>query len=132
MKTLNELLAKDERLCELDEWLAVNVFGWTQIGRTWSKSWKAGQETRLMPPAYTRDPRSFQDIKREIERRGWSWQAQSPIGGAYYRFAIFAAKEHDLAPYVPKIGEGVGESEEIAGCLAFKAAVEAKGLDVLP
>jgi len=64
----------------------------------------------------------FSLVKREIERRGWGWEAEWSNAwdeGSNYRFVIA----------VPGFGycafEAFADSEELAGCRAFLKACEA-------
>jgi hypothetical protein len=110
----------------LDAWIAEHGMGWKDRDGVWVEP----DSTVMYFPSVkdwnpTVNPAHFADVKREIERRGWSWQAYSPThSNGYFRFAIYAAPDRALAQTIRKIGEEIAETEEIAGCLAFKQAVE--------
>lgn len=67
----------------------------------------------------------LREVKREIERRGWSWMS---VGSKHrHEFAIWdyvRPTGGTPAGFAPELGRAVGETEEIAGCLAFKEASE--------
>lgn len=77
---------------------------------------------KLLPPKANQ----LREIKRKIERRGWSWMS---VGSKRrHEFAIWdyvRPTGGTPAGFMPELGRAVGKTEEIAGCLAFEEATEA-------
>ena len=143
-----------DELRELDAWLAENVFGWKKVWvracgwrqrggcydsfedcqaecrdgcekPTMRWQYKSGgmsarHDARWSPST---NPLHFAEVQREIERREWSWYASwSPDNenGEYY-FSIDSSR-----PPYSIIHTQTAKTEELAGCLALKAVLEAK------
>jgi hypothetical protein len=131
----------EREMRELDEWIAKHVFGWRvvdlakindieHIGPIW---WppkygnplnpEPGAMPHPIPLPYSSSIICFSFIKREIERRGWSWMATG--SSRTHEFAIWDhVMESGRTPagFAPEIGRAIADTEELAGCLAFKAA----------
>lgn len=107
-----------DELHELDVWLAEHG------------SIKAYCKAVGYVPPFTTDPNEFATVKREIERRGWSW------GSACYaltrhvesRYFFWITDDSDNMKS-RLISEARAESEELAGCLALKAALQVSDED---
>lgn len=118
---------------QLDDWIAEKFMGWKPLdfGDLQIIGWemKDGKVMTWEPTSFgsfkpSADPAAFALVKREIERRGWNWSSHSyPIlkqsGKPSYFFEI-CNDNFSLAI------ESWGETEELAGCLAVKAAIEAE------
>ena len=102
---------------EPNEWIA-NLLGWQLIGVTWVRSDGTRKELSAIVPQYDSDPARFAEVKRKIERRGWEWISR------YVPLADDEDGERHLF-VIPGHGFVWSTSEELAGCLAFKAAIEA-------
>lgn len=115
---------------ELDAWIAEHGFG-VEVKRDadgvpYDAAGVTGDRIIAWIPHYTRISSWFDLVKREIERRGWSWMATGSNRG--YHFAIWDhVRESGGTPagYAPELGRYGGETEELAGCLAFKEALSA-------
>ena len=109
----------DSELRELDAWLAEHVFGWTHLGLTRLGALIGHNPETGLPcdiPKWTE--KDFAEVKREIERRGWSWELT-----CHNRNVISKCYEFQI------IGSGypcreLAVTEELAGCLALKAAIK--------
>ena len=116
------------KIRELDAWIAEHAFG-VEVARDANGApyHAAGVLYGTVVawiPHYTRDPEAFSLVKREIERRGWSWMATGSVGSSH--FAIWDhVRDSGSTPagHAPEMGWGSGNTEELAGCLAFKAAL---------
>ena len=109
----------EQELQKLNEWIARQL-GWQ---RTEVDNWikpidDATIECMLTPPDFL-SPARFAEVKREIERRGWDWSCRYLHGmgqGERYGFSV----DRDGMDYFR-----LADTEELAGCLAFRQAVEA-------
>lgn len=118
---------------ELDKWILENVFGWTDVewkgaGGNAISTWPAGwigrspedqQFKRYSEGGFCAKPEQFARVKREIEKRGWDWGAgyrRSQLLEYRYRFLIYYSGV--------QLGDGYAETEEMAGCVAVKEAIE--------
>jgi len=95
--------------------------GWEAITITTRLGFKIGKNPNTKLPCdipyYAEHPNAFALVKCEIERRGWSWACSfGAIESNRYAFAITDLENHTSGRFA--------ESEELAGCLAVKAALE--------
>lgn len=142
-----ERVMTDIELRELDCWIAEHFMGWRRLNPEDSKapSWdvlpKPGEiEAYPYARAVTWESTSFSDafqpsslsaafalVKREIERRGWEWNSKYSCEEALlstpHIFTIYASAFDDTGFRRSLIKSAI--TEELAGCLAVKAAVEA-------
>lgn len=109
----------DSDLRELDGWIAEKFMGWQrdQSGGWFMTSGRPSSDV----PRYSTNSSAFSLVKREIERRGWDWLVEYareawPTFGFYVYTNPKRGAEHTWI--------GKADSEELAGCLAVKAAVE--------
>lgn len=113
----------EQEMRELDVWLAENVFG---IEVEYGTDGPYERETGMSVWFYTQLPQLFAAVKREIEQREWRWGGEShPDGWYWFRIWKEEATDDPLQVSVTMLGKRYERSEELAGCLAFKAAVEA-------
>lgn len=102
---------------ELEAEVAKHMQDWKNVYKPEGYIYYVGEyrgENRIIPSCLVQ-PHAFEDVKREIERRGWEWAcAMLPKHG--YEFAVF--NEH-IDAYI-----GVDDSEFRAGCIAFLRACE--------
>lgn len=125
----------DSDLRELDGWIAEHLFKGERISICYADdhsmddfSWcydcrKLVDDAEQVARRFSSNPTAFSLVKREMERRGWDWELLSSGGvppEKRFRFVV-ALKVHSRVSI--KIGEAA--SEELAGCLAVKAAVMA-------
>lgn len=134
----------DIELRELDCWIAEHFMGWRRLNLEDSKapSWEVlpkSAEMAAYPYArvVTWESTSFSDafqpsslpaafalVKREIERRGWEWdttyERQTEHLKAAYLFRIHTLGTTEIPLFIIRYAE----SEELAGCIAVKVAVE--------
>jgi len=121
----------EQEMRELDTWIAEYGFGLEYDAelRSWCGRNEEGERFLIQSIAFTSG--EFPRVKREIERCGWIWQAAYCLGGGH-DFAIFdpdGSVVHSLDGKETEVARILAvehaETEELAGCLAFKAAVEA-------
>lgn len=126
----------EQEMRELDAWILLNI-GWTEV------EWKeAGGDRGLHWPSgfygngpegksysqggFCLDPLALAEIKREISRRGWRWES-SYLGTRIADSGLFD-KPYSFAVLIDsgQVSCEVAETEELAGCLAFREAIEKK------
>lgn len=116
---------------ELDIWIAEHVFDfhYDEELQSWCGRDEGGERFLVQSVAFTSE--EFARVKREIARRGWIWQVISPVRGQVYSFAIYDPSgnvTHDLdgkaVAGARTLAVEHAETEELAGCCAFKVAVE--------
>ena len=122
----------EQELRELDAWLAEHVFGWSHLNETALGALIGHNPKTGLPcdvPKWTK--KDFAEVKREIERRGWEWRSEVKLWISSYRFVfqIFGAptEEEYGGFYHEMIGFAHAATEESAGCLALKKAIERVG-----
>jgi len=117
-----EMKMTDEEFRKLDAWIAEHGFGicvkYDRDGEPYNADGIIGDQIISWVHPYSRHPMAFTLIQREIERRGWDW-------GIGYHKSRPRAKRYDFLIYMDdeQLGHEYAETEELAGCLAFKAAI---------
>lgn len=107
----------DLRPRDLDAWIAEKVFGYELEDGDDCKILKEAATLGDLPK-YTSDPFYFAQVKRSMTERGWFWQSTCFLS-KLFQFTI------DTQKCVTTVD---AESEELAGCMAFKLALEKEGL----
>lgn len=117
----------EREVWELDVWIAENVFDVEVARDANGEPYNAKCVIGSVPfgwiPQYTTDDRWLGKIKREIERRGWSWQASGGPVGKWYKFVIWDHVRSGSDGEIPQIGWAEAATEGLAGCLAMKEAM---------
>lgn len=116
-----------ELLRELDAWIADHFLVWRRLEDftppiAWVNTNGDVVNANIFRPTIL--PSAFSMVKREIERRKWTWHLDAYWfdklhGGMGYQFIIYGEDEQPIAKIY-------SDSEELAGCLAVKMAIEEK------
>lgn len=119
-------------LRELDAWIEEHLFGREVVVLEREDlptiyKFKLELEYEYVPVhAYSTSVVAFALVKREIERRGWEWACayERPTEHlkSAYTFTVYVIREPETN--APTCYDKLAASEELAGCLAVKAAVE--------